>query len=500
MPIETDQSGKRIYEPDGDVLDRYIQDRAHVSVIRGPIGSGTSTASCMKIWALAMEQNAGPDGLRRSRWGVVRNTYPQLVGTTVKTWLDWFPEELYGRMNRSRPMSQVIRLGDIHLEVFFMALDVEQDVSDMRSLEVTGWWFNELEFIPKAIFDEAESRTGRYPAVKDGGCKWDGIIADMNAPSEDHWVPMMTEEAPYPDEVPEDERPLWPKDWGYFTQPPALIEEMSADGKEVVGYAINPQSENLKWLKPGFYEEKLRGKSKSWIDSRLMNRITFVADGDPVWPMFREDTHVAKKPLEPVKGHAVVVALDFGRRPCAIFMQEVNNRVLVQFELRAYGESAATFAPKVKGFLAKHYPGYHARFTGDPKGQDKGQADERTAYDVFRSFGMPIVPAPVKNNHLQTRLMAVEHLLNAMSMGLARLQVSPACYTLKLALAGRYRVKKQGLGEPEPIKDKWSDVADCLQYGALFLGEGRRMVGLDVMQSAKAVKVNLGGRSLRRVS
>ena len=58
-------------------------------------------------------------------------------------------------------MLHEVRVGDIELDVYFLALDDENDIRKLRSLELTGVWFNELEFIPKAIFDEAESRTGR---------------------------------------------------------------------------------------------------------------------------------------------------------------------------------------------------------------------------------------------------------------------------------------------------------------------------------------------------
>src|ERR1700751_3262017 len=96
--IPRDAQGRRIYAPDGQVLANFLRDRSHVSIIRGSIGSGTSSASMMKLYSIAMEQWPNPStGLRHTRWGVVRNTYPDLKNTTVKTWLDWFPEELYGR-------------------------------------------------------------------------------------------------------------------------------------------------------------------------------------------------------------------------------------------------------------------------------------------------------------------------------------------------------------------------------------------------------------------
>lgn len=504
LPIETDAEGRKRYRPDGKVLARFLRDRSHVSIIRGPIGSGTSSASCMKIYMLAMEQRRGPDGRRRSRWAVVRNSYPELKNTTIKTWLYWFPEELYGRFFWDKPMHHELRIGDVELDVIFLALDQDDDVRKLRSLELTGAWFNELEYIDKPIFDEAESRTGRYPAMAEGGASWDGIIADLNAPNEDHWLPMMTQEVPFPDDMPEDERAMlrWPKSWSYFVQPPALVEVMAPDGKSIAGYADNPVAENGRWLKPGFYQEKLAGKSKSWIDSRLMNRITLFIEGNKVWPMFRIETHVSPGRLVVNKSYLLCVGLDFGRRPAAVIMQSINNRVYVLAEFRGYDQGAATFAPRLKAFLQQRFPGLGCVFWGDPKGQDKGQGDERTAYEVFASHGMMVQAAPVKNNNLEARLGAVENLLNAMTDGLPRFIMDPqGCPTLRAGMAGRYCTKKDATtGKIEPIKDKYSDVADALQYGVLGLGEGRRMVGMDPAVRAGAMKVREGRRSLRRVS
>lgn len=484
--IEYDANGMPIYAPDGVVLEDYLTDRRHVSVVRGPIGSGTSSCSCIKIYMLAMEQRLGVDGIRRSRWGIVRNTYPELKATTIRTWTDWFKEHLYGPILWEKPARHVIRLGDMELEVFFIALDVAEDVRKMRSLEVTGWWFNEMEFIPKEIFDEAETRTGRFPAEKDGGSAWDGVIADMNAPPEDHWLVQMTGEAPLPDDMPEEEKALmvWPADWGYHVQPPALLEVLAADGKTVVDYELNPKAENVRFLKPGYYDEKRKGKSKRFIDARLRNKITFLIDGSPVWPNFDEDVHLTRAPMPFQPGREVIVSLDFGRRPTALISQEIGSKIQVQREFRMYGASASVFAPALKRFLEKNYRGATIRFTGDPKGQDRGQAEERTAYEIFDGYGMRITPAPVRNNNLEDRLESVSYALLT-----NRIMVSWECTTLRAAMAGRYQIKKIDIGDAPPVKDKYSDVADCLQYLCLFLGEGRRMMGITAAAAAKAVKV-----------
>ncbi len=502
-----DTLGRRIYKPDGAVLKAYLRDRKHVSIIRGPIGSGTSSASCYKLAMLACEQPRWRDGVRRSRWFVVRNTYAELRDTTLATWLYWFPEEVYGDVVRTRPMIHKMRWGGpadpVEMEVFFLALDNVDDIKKLRSFEFTGGWFNEVEYIDKPIFDEAESRTGRYPPKAEimEGSAWRGVIADMNAPSEDHWLPQMTAEVPYPDDTPDDKRFTWPGDWSYFVQPPALIETFGPDGKTIVSYAENPVSENRRNLNDGYHLEKARGKSKEWIDSRLMNRIVTVVDGDPVWPMFSRELHATTVLMPFNSNYEVVVSLDFGRRPTAIIAQEINHRVQCQREMRDYGIGAATFAPRLKAFLTQNYPGARLRFTGDPKGRDRGQADERTAYDIFEAHGMKITPAPVKNNHLETRLEVVAYALQQLPNGHTRVLVSSAgCPTLVAGMAGKYHFKKNENGEAFPVKDKYSDPCDCLQYLLIYLGDGREMIGMQPMATMGAVRVSKKPKSLRRVS
>lgn len=500
MPLDLDEQGRRIFAPDGKVLADYLVDRAHVSVIRGPIGSGTSSTSCYKIAMIAAEQVPWRDGKRRSRWAVVRNTYAELRDTTLATWLYWFPEEVYGTVTRSRPMIHNMAWADVELQVFFLALDNDEDIKKLRSFEFTGFWFNELEYIPKSIFDEAESRTGRYPPKVEATSTWHGVIADMNAPPEDHWLPQMTGEVPYADETPDDKRFLWPGDWGYHIQPPALLEVKGPDGR-VIEYRENPDSENRSNLQDGYHLEKARGKSKEWIDSRLMNRIVTVVDGDPVWPMFAREMHAVSTPLAFNSAYEVLVSLDFGRRPTAIIAQEINHRVQIQRELRDYGVGAATFAPALKKFLTQNYPGAKLRFTGDPKGQDRGQADERTAYEIFAALGMKVTPAPVKGNNLETRIEVVAYALQQMPMGHTRILISaPGCPTLVAGMAGKYHLKKLDNGEAAPVKDKYSDPCDCLGYLLIYLGDGREMIGLTASNRSRPIIPKKRGLDLRRVS
>ena len=176
-------------------LAKFHQDDSFIRGIMGPIGSGKSVGCCVEIFSRASVMPIANDGIRHSRWAIVRNTQPQLETTTIKTWLSWFPEHIFGKMNRKPPFTHLVRINDIELEVIFLALDKPEDVKKLLSLEVTGIWFNEAREIEKEILDAASGRVGRYPSdkmkPKELGDKklglWHGIIIDTNPPDDTHW-------------------------------------------------------------------------------------------------------------------------------------------------------------------------------------------------------------------------------------------------------------------------------------------------------------------------
>lgn len=491
--IRLTEDGRRIYDLDGSVLSRFFLDRQPVSGIRGPIGSGKTKAAMLKIWQIACEQTPSPmDGLRKTRWGCIRQTYPDLEGSTVKDFLETFPPEQYGEMYYSRPLEFHMSLGDVRCEVIFMALDRPEDVRKLRSTQFTGFYLHEMQYASKAIFDECHSRTGRYPGPADGYPTWSGLIFDMNEPGEDHWLLPMTGEVPYPEDTPPHERLMWPKDWGYYIQPPALIEVFNPDGKTVRGYRINPRAENLKWLLPTYYANLLRGKDKAWIDSRLMNRISVWVDGKPVWPQFNIETHVAKTALAPTPGYPILMGMDFGRSPAVIFAQLIANRWFILDEVIGRDIDTTEFAPLVKRKLDQRFGGYEFRIWGDPKGADKGQQSSRTSYDIMDSFGLRVDPAPCGDNDLTMRIGSVSFVLNGMHNGAPRILLCPQhCRTLKVAMAGKYHFRKQPMAggyEEKPHKDVYSNPADALQYLVVGEGEGRTMVGRPVSRVAHVVR------------
>ncbi len=336
-----------------------------------------------------------------------------------------------------------------------------------------------------------------------GGPTWAGAIADLNAPNEVHWLPQMMGEAEIPEDLDEDERQALrrPDDWAYFVQPEALFEIKGPSG-EVTGYRTNPNAENLRYLGPDYYEKRTAGKTKKWIDQYFRNKISPLVDGDPVWTSYNSDVHKAKANLEPVTGREIRMALDFGRRPAAVFAQEINGRWYVLRELYAKDMGAIRFAPKVKRFLAEHFPGYGVILHGDPKGQDKPQTGERTPYQIFAARGLPVLPAPVPGNNIQTRIDTVDYVLNGMVDGYPRLLISPRCPRLLQAMESGYRYPKDRVtttDQANPIKDKFSDIADALQYLLIGGGESAEMIKVPDSQKAKPQKTRPKNRTRRRM-
>ena len=83
------------YKPDGEILKQFMKDESFFRGLRGPVGSGKSVSCCIEIMRRALMQQPAEDGIRYSRWAVIRNTNPQLKTTTIKTWVDWF-QKMHG--------------------------------------------------------------------------------------------------------------------------------------------------------------------------------------------------------------------------------------------------------------------------------------------------------------------------------------------------------------------------------------------------------------------
>lgn len=468
------------FKPGGVTSKRFMKSEAFVRGLRGPVGSGKSVTCCIEMFRRATQQEKDGTGKRKTRWAVVRNTNPQLKTTTIKTWLDWFPEEIWGKFNWSPPFTHHIRKGDIDMEVIFLALDKPEDVKKLLSLELTGVFVNEAREVPKAIIDACTMRVGRFPSMKDGGPTWYGVLMDTNAPDEDHWWPIMAGEVPVPDHLSKDEvlMLIKPEGWEFFNQPGGMIAERDGDG-EIVGYKLNPKAENLQNLTPDYYPKIIRGKTKSWIAVYVLNLIGALNEGKPVYKDWDITLHVAREPLVPVAGIPITIGMDFGLTPAAIYGQNVRGRWLILRELVATDMGTARFANVLRMDMAQYFPGFTFQLWGDPAGDFRAQTDETTPFQILRAAGLQARPAPTNDPAL--RIDAVTTALTRRVDGYPGLMLDPSCAVLKRGFEGGYHYRRLNVSgsekyEDKPDKGKYSHPHDALQYLLCGGGESRKLL------------------------
>jgi hypothetical protein len=151
-----------------------------------------TSACCIEIFRRMVGQAPDADGWRPTRWVVLRNTQPELKTTTIKSWLDWFPETKFGSFSWQPPFTHRMkkRWADLalDLEVIFLTLDNDEDVRKLYSLDVTGAWINEVRFIPKVVLDVLAERVWRFPSKKRVPCTWGARKRSKKKPTLRHQV------------------------------------------------------------------------------------------------------------------------------------------------------------------------------------------------------------------------------------------------------------------------------------------------------------------------
>ena len=416
--------------------------------------SGKSVGMCWEIWTRAYEQAPGPDGIRRSRWVATRNTYGELTTTTLRTWLDWFPEETFGRVVHGAPITQVCRWdpGDgttVELEMWFLALDRPDHVKKLLSLEITGGWMNEAREQPKAILDALTGRVGRFPAKRDGGATWYGVIMDTNPPDSDHWWYVLAEETQA-------------HGFKFFSQPPGDSDE----------------AENVENLPDGYYERLRQGKTDEWIKVYVHGQYGYVADGRAVYPEFIDSLHVREFNILP--GLPLWGGMDFGLTPAGVFAQRApNGQIRIHSEVVTEDMGIVRFAELWRASCDVRYPNMQfARITGDPAGTSRND-DERTTFDILKANRVPAVPA--HTNAFSIRREAFALPMTRLVDGQPRIIIHPQCIKLRKALAGGYQYKRVAVSGAEryhdqPDKGPLSHVAEAGQYLVLGMGEGQALV------------------------
>lgn len=436
---------------------KFMSSTAFLRGLMGPVGSGKSTVCCWELMRRAIAQEAGPDGVARTRWGVIRKTYGELKNTTIKTFQDWFPPHVFpGRYSQTPPITQTISFEvdgkRIEAEFIFLALDRAEDAEKLKSMEFTGIWINEASEIEWAIIQAAIQRVGRYPSKRMGGPTWFGVIMDTNPPDNKSWWYSKFEKEK-------------PEGWAIFKQP---------SGR-------SPEAENKDFLPANYYEQIVASNDEDVVKVMVDGQYGFIKKGVGVFDkVFNHTLHVSDEELKPLPvsaGKPVVVGIDFGLTPAAIFMQsDAKGRWYILYELVPEElMGAMQFAPLVKQVMKQYFdPNQDFIFGGDPAGAQKQQNDARSCFDEFRSQGIDVKPSPTQN--ITERLDCIRSPLLRLIDGGPGIVISKACTWLVEGFNGGYHYKALRVGgsnmvHETPNKNEFSHPMDALQYGLAIGGE-----------------------------
>lgn len=411
--------------------------------------SGKSVGCMMEIARRAAMQAPGKDGIRRTRWAAVRATAPQLRDSTIKTFFQWFPPGVAGTWKETN-MTFTMRFGDVEAEVLFRALDEPEDIRRLLSLELTGFYANEVQTLDQTVISALLSRCGRYPSKKDGGPTWYGGVMDANPPSTDHWIYEKFEVEK-------------PRGWEIFRQPGGL----------------DPNAENVENLPESYYQDMMEGADPEWVRSHVHAQYSRSKQGMPVYnSSWRTDFHTRSN-LQVLTSSVVVIGLDAGRTPAAAFFQmDAKGRVLMLDEVTSENMGMENFLrQRVKPLLLSRYAGIPAVVSADPAVWQKSQLNEKSVADIIREAGLtlPKPRGPAMGNRIEPRIRAVESLLNRQIDGEAAFLVDKD--RCPQAVAGfehgyRFKRKKDGQYEETPEKNEHSHLADAIQYGCQLVEYG----------------------------
>lgn len=462
-----------VMQPQGKVLQEFSDCRARCSFIMGPLGSGKTVQTILKLFDLACEQTPVSDpknkyyNVRLSRIIAVRNTYSELMSTTIRDWLEIHGDLGQFKAGSKEPPSQKLdfTLDDgtrVSSEIIFIAFDRPDHIKKARGIQCTWVWLNEVKEISKSVVDILDLRHGRYPSNKEGvTCNQHGMVGDTNAPDEDHWYYKLAEETR-------------PHGWRFYKQPGGITGRPGA-------WSVNPNAENLKNLPKGYYENGLQGKSDDWIKVNLANEYGFVIDGKPVHPYYVDSTHCLDIDFVPSIKDPVVLGFDFGRTPACAMMQKTQpyNRWVVFDEYTSDGVSAVSFGTALKQYLESEYPDFKFTGWGDPSGNNKGQATDDTPFKILQGAG--ITAFPTTDNSPLMRRAAIEQPLKELCMdGKPRLVILPKAKMIRKGLQGGFCYRRVMVsGEKytdEPDKNDYSHPVEALEYGLYGEGEGRELV------------------------
>lgn len=456
----------KIYVPSATGA-RFHEDDSFVKLVIGPYGSGKSTMCIQDIVRRACQMPVWSNGRRRSKWAIVRNTSGELASTTLQTWLTWFGDlgDIHKRQKPLMTYEHTFNDGNgiVELELVFIALDREDDVRKIKSLECTGAYINELSEVPQGALSHFKGRVNhRYPSR--AFCDqpyWSGIIADTNPPDTDHWI--------YKDF---EEKSL--ESYKIFHQPPGLLKDEDAK------WFRNANADNAGNLADDYYLKLAEGQTEDFVKVFCLGEYGMVGFGKKVYPEYNDDLHSIES-IDAIQGDPIHLGWDFGLTPaCVVVQLSPRGQLRALKEYTADGMGIRTFAESIiLPSLARDFPYCKiGESEADPSGIQRSQImEELSCIGDLNALG--ITTRGATTNDLAPRIGSVRYFLNTMIDGKPAFVISrKGCPTLRRGFTKDYCYSRIAVAGEERYRDKpdknmSSHPHDGLQYIAMKFAADR---------------------------
>ena len=162
----------------------------------------------------------------------------------------------------------------------------------------------------------------------------------------------------------------------------------------------------------------------------FLNKLGAIEEGKPVYPNFKQELHISKEELKATITQPIVIGIDFGLTPAAVFGQRTAlGRWNILNELVCFDMGVMRFSELLRGEIAKNYKNFDIQIYGDPAGDFRSQTDERTPFSIMRNYGLKALPAP--SNDVALRIESVDTALQRLIDGKAGFMIDPKCINLK---------------------------------------------------------------------
>lgn len=460
----------------GPVAERYLLSSVPVGVIVGPRGSAKTTQTFKKVLFEGQGIRPGPDGLRRYVVSTWREKYVNQWDATIPSWWKLYPADLPGsKWNGSKPHPATHELafrdefGPIQVINRFRAFGDSADSDDTLGNEGTDVVLNQIETMPERLFTWLGAVVGRdpprqllYPDKPDDFI-YGRFYGDMNAPEPMSWLYRDFYEKPKPGYV-------------LFRQPGGL----------------DPDAENIHVVGRGYYHNLVRinAHRKWWVNINVHNRPGFRTDQDTPYateegPLWDDDAMMSQETLEPHRELPVIVGIDGGLTPAAVYTQIAPNlqaRILAEVPL--YRGRMRELADRMLEVEARRFQGCEFVTDCEPSlgaGEDTEEGSDRKKLETFlgRKVGL------ARTNNPEDRWQAVIDKM-LVKAGAPMLLIDPSCVILRRGFNGSYRFAQvNGTTDRGNIKrDFTTHSHDALQAAALRWGtDAARKRRTDIAQA-----------------